>query len=58
MNHHEVGILLDKADIPALMREEILEDGAKRELSLQDLSKCSKASFEYEQNVQLFWFPF
>ena len=50
--------LIDKADSPALAREEIAADWEELELRLQSLSKYSKASFECEKNVLLSWFPF
>ena len=42
LNHHQFGVLIDKADSPALMWEEIVADGAETELRFQGLAKCPK----------------
>ena len=58
LNYHQVWVLLDKSNIPALVQEEIVADGAELELRIQGLSKFLKALFECERNVPLSWFPF
>ena len=45
LNHHQFGVLLDKANSPALMWEEIVADGAETELRFQNLAKFPKALF-------------
>ena len=37
LNHHKFGVLLDKANSPALMREEMIVDGAETEPRFQGL---------------------
>ena len=44
LNHYQVWVILDKANSLALVREEILADGAESELRFQGLAKCLKAS--------------
>ena len=46
LNHHEFRVLLDKANILALVQEEIVVDGEETELRFQVLAECPKALFE------------
>ena len=57
-NNHQVWVPLYKPDCLALMRKEIVLDGAKLELRFQCLEKRQKASFECEKNVPSTRFPF
>ena len=45
LNHHQFGVLIEKADSPALMWEDIVVDGAETELRFQGLAKYPKVSF-------------
>ena len=58
LNHHNFGVLLDKAGSTALVREEIVVDGAETELSFQGLAECLKESFECKGDVPSTRFPF
>ena len=58
LNHHKFGVILDKANSPALMWEEIVADGAETELRFQGLAECPKSSFECKGDVPSTRFSF
>ena len=58
LNHHEFRVLLYKANIRALVQEEIVVGGAETELSFQGLAEFPMASFECKGDVPSTRFPF